>query len=64
MSKVEKKFFLDGETFELMYDKNNVKCFMNDDYSLALITDKEGNVLFKIGADCGQNTGFLNFVDA
>jgi len=64
MSKVEKKFFLDGETFELMYEKNDVKCFINDDDSLALITDKDGNVLFKIGADCGQNTGFLNFVDA
>ena len=61
MSKVEKKFFLDGVIFELMYEKNNVKCFINDDDSLALITDKDGNVLFNIGADCGQNTGFLNF---
>ena len=53
MSKVEKKFFLNGETFELMYENNNVKCFINDDDSLVLITDKDGNVLFKIGADCG-----------
>ena len=63
MSKVERKFCLDGETFELMYEKNNVKCFIDDDNSLALITDKDGNVLFKIIANCGQNTGFLDFED-
>jgi len=64
MSKVEKKFFLDGETFKLMCEKNNVKCFINDCDDLALITDKEGNVLFKVSADYAQNTGFLNFIDA
>ena len=47
-----------------MYEKNNLKCFINDCDSLALITDKDGNVLFKISADCAQNAGFLNFVDA
>ena len=64
MSKVEKKYFLDGETFELMYETNNIKCFINDDASLSLITDREGNVLLKIGANCAQNTGFLTVVDA
>ena len=64
MSKVEKKFFFNGETFELMCEKDNVKCFINNHENLALITDNQGNVLFKIGTECGKNEGFLNFEDA
>lgn len=52
---MEKIFKLNGETFKLTYAKNDIKCFINQNADLAIITNQKDNVLFEIQADCNQN---------
>ena len=63
MAKIEKHYVLEGETYTLIYDKSNIKCFENKESNLILITDKSGNVLFNISASCAQNEGFLEITE-
>ena len=36
-----------------------LKMYFNKDQDYCIIVDKEGNVMFEINADCGQNMGYL-----
>jgi len=60
LGKIEKIFSYGGIKYEVKYTSDTIKCFTNEDDDIALITDKSGNILFTITADCHQNTGFLD----
>ena len=54
-----------GKEYTLVHDKGSVKCYIDNEWDdTCLITDKNDNILFKIKADCGQNSGFLTYEDA
>tara|TARA_R110002020_G_scaffold295366_1_gene511031 strand:- start:363 stop:560 length:198 start_codon:yes stop_codon:yes gene_type:complete len=59
MAKIIKEYRFEGNTYTLQSEKNGIKYFGNGEDSIALIVDENDNVLFKIVADCAQNTGFL-----
>lgn len=59
--KIEREFRFEGETLDKLYEANNIMCFMCRDSYIVIVTDLNMNVLFKVTADCTQNTGFLNF---
>lgn len=57
--KIEKKYVIDGVELELARERNNYKLFINADSDILYITDKAGNVMDIITADCGQNSGYM-----
>ena len=51
-------------SFDFVKENKGLKMYIDTDQSYCIITDKEGNILFKLRADCGQNVGYLEEDDS
>ena len=61
--KVFKGFFYEGEELVKEKEVEGLQVFIKEDDDLCIITDKDLNILIKIGADCSQNVGYLFIED-
>ena len=59
MKKITTEIRYSEMSFEFIREVNGLKMYFNKDQDYCIIVDKEGNVLFEINADCGQNIGYL-----
>lgn len=57
------KRFENKKGFALMFNKNNIKAYLNAQDDVLIVTDNNDNILFEVNADCGQNSGFMKFID-
>jgi|13_taG_2_1085334.scaffolds.fasta_scaffold17624_2 hypothetical protein len=57
---ITKEYVFNNQIYSLQGEKNEIKYLQSDDGSdVALIVDRDDNILFEISADCNQNYGFL-----
>lgn len=61
--KVFKGFFYEGEELVKEKEVGGLQVFIKEGNDLCIITDKDLNILIKIGADCNQNFGYLFIED-
>lgn len=59
MNKIELKYVLKNTELFLEKETKDLKCFLNKTRDWLLVTDKDGNILLNITADCGQNQGYM-----
>lgn len=59
MKKITTEIRYSEMSFEFIREVKGMKMYFNKDQDYCIIVDKEGNVLFEINADCGQNMGYL-----
>lgn len=58
MKKITTEIRYSEMSFEFIREVNGLKMYFNKNQDYCIIV-KEGNVLFEINADCGQNMGYL-----
>lgn len=64
MKKITTEIRYSEMSFEFIREVKGLKMYFNKEQDYCIIVDKEGNVLFEINADCGQNTGYLEDADS
>jgi hypothetical protein len=64
MDKITTEIRYNEMSFDFVKENKGLKMYIDTDQSYCIITDKEGNILFKLRADCGQNAGYLEEDDS
>ena len=59
MKKITTEIRYSEMSFGFIREVKGLKMYFNKDQDYCIIVDKEGNVMFEINADCGQNMGYL-----
>lgn len=59
-NKIKTEVRYNGMSFNFIREVKGLKMyFSEDDNNYCIIVDKDGTVLFRVRAECGQNTGYL-----
>ena len=59
MKKITTEIRYSEMSFEFIREVKGLKMYFSKEQDYCIISDKEGNVLFELRADCGQNIGYL-----
>lgn len=59
MNKITTEVRYKEASFKFVKEVNNLKLYISTDQTFCVICNQEGDVLFEIKAECGQNVGYL-----
>lgn len=59
MGKITTEIRYKEASFNFVQEVKNLKMYISTDQVFCIICNQEGDVLFELKADCGQNVGYL-----